>query len=534
LKILTAIIAIALAAVTPALRQFRFERQMAVKVKAHNTARFTVQDTKGSFFLIGSTADSNLDQDSADWLVAKFSPTGAKLWTRTFNGKGNAFDQANAAAIDKLGNIYVVGYTTGLEQEGSSGAVVKWDTNGNRKWVRYSPGNANLQFEQDEYLGVAVDYTGQIYVCGSKTVSPVQGIDMLVEKIGPAGTVTWSKTWDGMQGGEYERARFIKLHRNGTIYLAGEMPRPGVGNSGYLNLTNNGTIQSSHRYQAEGNGYTTIVNIDVVGNKFYIFGGFSGTMLTANEASVFTEVRNAVGGGLIAKRLVLGNAVKRYAQAGSAAPDGSFVNFFSAYTGAGDGIAQGAHYSQTGVLSGLFTLDPPQNASAFTVDAFGPGQGSLVYRSNSTYQVPLLNGIPKTADAIVLNLPTQQVDAPVIVSDGRLVAPFHDSANGAAGLRVFRATTYAFAATKTLAPGATSLDVTIYKHPDAASQTLEVTFYANGTYVFGKTINLNTGKPSEVVSGAFPALAPGTVLNVHVKDANQKIHGTMLEILSWL
>ncbi|HWD19017.1 MAG TPA: SBBP repeat-containing protein [Verrucomicrobiae bacterium] len=47
-----------------------------------------------------------------DYITIKYTPSGKPAWTNTFNGPGARDDEANALALDAVGDIFVTGYST--------------------------------------------------------------------------------------------------------------------------------------------------------------------------------------------------------------------------------------------------------------------------------------------------------------------------------------------------------------------------------------------------------------------------------------
>ncbi|MFN7832333.1 MAG: beta strand repeat-containing protein, partial [Bacteroidota bacterium] len=169
-----------------------------------------------------------------DAFVAKFDPTGTNMWGTYFGGTGD--DCGFATAIDKAGDIYMVGRTasnTGISTTNAragleDGFIAKFVNTGNRTWGRYFGGPA-----KDEGYFVAVDGTNGVYVSGyteSSTGINSSGItgftaysgagDAMAAKFDNAGTPVWS-TYYGGTGAEYGYG--IAVDGKGDVYLAGQL-----------------------------------------------------------------------------------------------------------------------------------------------------------------------------------------------------------------------------------------------------------------------------------------------------------------------
>ena len=81
-------------------------------------------DSKGSVIVAGHTYVS-LTADS-DFTVVKYSPAGAKLWVRTYNGQGSGIDMAFFVAVDSADNVYASGFSTGGSTTAEDFVTIKY------------------------------------------------------------------------------------------------------------------------------------------------------------------------------------------------------------------------------------------------------------------------------------------------------------------------------------------------------------------------------------------------------------------------
>ncbi len=117
-------------------------------------------DANGNVFVVGYTGNSS---GGNDYLILKYSSTGARLWTRTYSGPGDSYDFAQAVAVDVDGNVVVTGssdddYVT--LKYSSTGALI-WNRRYNGPGGWYGPGKG-----QDLPWAVAVDSEGDVIVTG--------------------------------------------------------------------------------------------------------------------------------------------------------------------------------------------------------------------------------------------------------------------------------------------------------------------------------------------------------------------------------
>jgi uncharacterized delta-60 repeat protein len=67
-------------------------------------------DAKDNAYVTGASWSP---ESGYDYATFKYSPEGAELWARRYNGPGNGNDIAEAVAVDALGNVYVTGVSEG-------------------------------------------------------------------------------------------------------------------------------------------------------------------------------------------------------------------------------------------------------------------------------------------------------------------------------------------------------------------------------------------------------------------------------------
>jgi hypothetical protein len=142
-----------------------------------------------------------------DLILAKYSPSGAHLWSKRFGSSGN--ELVSSIALDAAGNIFLGGsfYGTGnfgganLNSAGDADAfLAKFSPQGDPIWAQRFGGNM-----PDVINKIAVDSQGNVVatgffqgtvVVGSTTLySWGNGIDPLLAKFSPAGANLWAKNF---------------------------------------------------------------------------------------------------------------------------------------------------------------------------------------------------------------------------------------------------------------------------------------------------------------------------------------------------
>src|SRR5216117_1699403 len=127
-----------------------------------------------------------------------------ELWTRQFGTRGS--DIAHSAAVDRAGDIYITGSTTGAftGQNLFGGAFLrKYDSGGNELWTR----QFGLSYAAASSL--AVDSSGNVYLAG----------DAFLRKYDSGGNELWTRQFGTSS---FDAAYSVAVDNNGNIFVAGQ------------------------------------------------------------------------------------------------------------------------------------------------------------------------------------------------------------------------------------------------------------------------------------------------------------------------
>ena len=138
-----------------------------------------------------------------DFVTLKYRADGAQHWAAIYGGSNNAFDRALALAIDKIGNVYVLGSTSGVESSAQY-VTIKYNAQGVEQWINRHAGG---KYVDEGDLGL--DDSGNVYVMINS------GSGQATIKYNPAGVEQWVTQQDGVNG------KNIALDRLGNVYVMG-------------------------------------------------------------------------------------------------------------------------------------------------------------------------------------------------------------------------------------------------------------------------------------------------------------------------
>ncbi|MFW6061518.1 MAG: SBBP repeat-containing protein [Planctomycetota bacterium] len=166
----------------------------------------------GSIYVAGGTDDGLHGAGhigGRDGVLVKYSPDGARLWTRQFGSPGD--ESIWSASTDPSGDILVVG---SRENGGASDAIVtRFASDGTERWTWVSGIDGS-----DYAFDISSDGLGNVFVGGAGWPEPGYS-DVYVTKLNPDGEAEWTKVL-GTDG--QDRANGIAADGLGNVYLSGE------------------------------------------------------------------------------------------------------------------------------------------------------------------------------------------------------------------------------------------------------------------------------------------------------------------------
>ncbi len=232
----------------------------------------------------------------SDMFVAKYSPSGAHLWSKRFGGLG--YDQARSVTVDASGNVLVTG--TFMNSVGFGGGMLtsagmydvvlaKYSSDGSFIFAKRFGGTGN---DMSEHL--ATDGAGNILLSGSFTgmasfggatlVDQGNG-DLFIAKYDQAGAHVFSKGFGGISNDSGEG---VVADSSGNIFLTGIFANTVDFGGGPLNSPSSADIflvkfnpSGAHLWSKRFGGNNTDAGISVAVDKsdnLILGGSFGGSV----------------------------------------------------------------------------------------------------------------------------------------------------------------------------------------------------------------------------------------------------------------
>ncbi len=166
-------------------------------------------DESGYVYVTGRSWGSETDFDYA---TIKYNSEGEEQWAARYNGPGNDWDQPSCIAVDASGNVYVTGFSVGLELS-SECTTIKYNSEGEEQWVaRYGIPGSSYNIGRN----IAVDESGNVYVTGQSDGVETSS-DYATVKYNSEGEEQWVARYHN----DFDYASAIAVDASGHVYVTG-------------------------------------------------------------------------------------------------------------------------------------------------------------------------------------------------------------------------------------------------------------------------------------------------------------------------
>jgi len=139
-------------------------------------------------------------------------------WVRVYNS--DTHDYAYKALCDNANNIYICGYSGDVSSSGL--LALKYDTNGNLLWNKYSLTSNNFIFKS-----AALDIAGDLYITGT-TKNQNGYTDITTQKINSDSSIQWTIPYNGSANNN-DVPSSIMVSAKGNVYVNGYSIGSGTG-----------------------------------------------------------------------------------------------------------------------------------------------------------------------------------------------------------------------------------------------------------------------------------------------------------------
>ena len=384
------------------------KKQLSNNIASNNDACLsTTKDFEGNVYCAGYTVGSlgETSGGSQDALMMKLDPSGNIIWIKQLgsdtlpSGHSSQADICYGVAIDKSGNVFCAGSTTGsLGESNPSGNtnafVIKLDKDGNLQWIKQIsertsvPGGDAGSWSACQ--GISVDDNGNSFCAGytGASLGDVnsageinQTSDAFVMKLTPSGNIEWitqlGKNTD-VPGGDRstgESCSGVTNDQDGNVYCTGQTSGSlgekagGGGDAFVMKLNSKGNIQWITQLGGETKipgGNTTnsetgiSVTVDASGNV-YSTGYTFGSLGEENGGSSDVFIMSLNSSGTLQWIRQFGQATKTpkgdatsFDSASGIASDKNGNIYLSGYTAGSLGEMNSAGYSD-GPMDGFVT-----------------------------------------------------------------------------------------------------------------------------------------------------------------------------------
>ncbi len=147
---------------------------------------FKLQIDKQGNIIIGAMAENN----TAGYIIVKYSENGDSLWTRIFNGPYGT-DYATDCTVDADDNIIITGYSYQAE-ENFNILTIKYDSAGNELWTMQYNGPGNTR---DFAASLISDPLNNIYITGSSRHGMIGTDTCVTIKYDKDGHMLWAESY---------------------------------------------------------------------------------------------------------------------------------------------------------------------------------------------------------------------------------------------------------------------------------------------------------------------------------------------------
>lgn len=220
-------------------------------------------DSSGNVFITGYI---NSGMSSDNIITVKFNTlNGDILWAKTYKAPNNWGCGASGLSVDKYGNAYLVGGTSGKYS-----LVIKYNPQGDTLWTQVNYFNAS-------YLNdCTIDDSCDLYATGYNDAPNPVGSHSFTLKYSSDGILRWTKSYTDSSSTN----NCIAVDGMGNCYSGGGIRHTGGGNLILFKYDTNGNLQWTSKYIMP-------IYREAQSNKLFV--NKAGTFIVSGGAGTFTS-----------------------------------------------------------------------------------------------------------------------------------------------------------------------------------------------------------------------------------------------------
>ena len=192
-------------------------------------------------------------------VTLKYDSSGARKWIQTYIGS-NGGAQAYAIALDNNNNVFITGFTNGINTDFEY-FTIKYSYTGVQQWEKRFNTDSTENSNDNEANSITIDYRGNIYISGFSRLNNSSSMKMCTLKYSNQGDLIWSRV---DTNGLASQNTSMTIDLNSNIYITGS----GIG-TGYRTIKYNssGIVLWTASYQTI-NDFPRDIKADRNGNVF--------------------------------------------------------------------------------------------------------------------------------------------------------------------------------------------------------------------------------------------------------------------------
>ncbi len=219
-------------------------------------------DANNNVVASGKIISQNLN---LDFFTVKLTQDGNLIWSQSYNGPGNAYDEPFDILVDNQNNIYLAGLSWGIGTKRDA-VVLKYNSAGNLLWQSRYDGESH---GYDWATAMCQSFDGYIFITGNSWHWN-NSYDYLTAKISPNGNLLWAETFDG--GALLtDQSNDVCTDNLGNVYVTGRSWSTGYDIT-TLKYDGDGKLLWQQNFNGAGNSIDEGTSIAYRGSGIYVTG----------------------------------------------------------------------------------------------------------------------------------------------------------------------------------------------------------------------------------------------------------------------